>query len=216
MVSKVNPYISNYDHIQPSEYDLTDQLIIETIQNWGQTFHYIPRVMLEEDKLWGEDKDAQFEKATEIEMLVESVDTFGGEGDTLTMFGVEMQDNLTILVSKTRWSEEFKTGRPNEGDLLYYPMTKSLFQINYVDDEDVPFFQLGRNYIYKLKVERYNYGFENMSTGIEEVDNLNEVFQMDNLNDLVNIEPSIQNDEDVIKEKAEELKYWDASGDFLD
>lgn len=216
MVSKVNQYISNYENIQQSEKDLNDQLIIEIIQNWGQTFHYIPRTMLEEDKIWGEDKDAQFEQSTEIEMLLETVDGFGGDGDYLSMYGVEIKDSATVVVSKTRWNEEFPEQQfPKEGDLLYYPMTKGLFQINYVAHRD-PFFQLGENYTYKLKIERFEHGFEDMNTGIEEVDNLNDVFQLDNLNDIINIEPETNNDGDAIKEKAEELKYWDEAGNFLD
>lgn len=216
MTSKVNSYISNYDNVQISEQGLNDQLVIEIIQNWGQTFHYIPRTMIEEDKIWGEDKDALFEKATEIEMLVETIDGFGGDGDLMSMYGMEINDEAVISVSKTRWKEEFPDyDFPKEGDLLYYPMTKGLFQINYVAHRE-PFFQLGKNYTFKLKVARFEYGFENMDTGITEVDNLNDIFNYDNLNDFVNVEPIYNNDKDVIKEKAEELKYWDKSGDFLD
>ena len=216
MVSKVNRYLSNYDHIQKTERDLTDDLTVEIIQNWGQTFHYIPRTMLEEDVIWGEDKDARFEKATEIEMLVETVEGFGGDGDYLSMYGVEIKDTAIVVVSKTRWREEFPdTIAPKEGDLLYYPMTHGLFQINHVLNDE-PFFTLGQNYSFKLKIEKYEYGFEDMDTGIDEVDNLNDIFQMDNLNDIINIEPIHNNDKEAIREQAESLKYWDQEGDFLE
>lgn len=216
MVSKVNPFISNYEHIRESEQDLSNQLTIEIIQNWGQSFHYIPRTMLEEDKIWGEDKDARFEKATEIEMLIETVEGFEGDGDYLSMYGVEIRDSAVVVVSKTRWKEEFPDlDAPREGDLLYYPMTKGLFQINYVAHRE-PFFQLGKNFTYKLKIERFEYGFEDMDTGIQEVDELNTLFNLDDLENVVTVDPQTNNDKDAIKEKATELKYWDSEGDFLD
>lgn len=216
MVSKTNRYLSNYDRIKKTEVDLTDDLTVEIIQNWGQTFHYIPRTMLEEDVIWGEDKDAKFEKATEIEMLVETVEGFGGDGDYLSMYGVEIKDTAIVVVSKTRWREEFPdSDAPKEGDLLYDPMTQGLFQINHVLNDE-PFFMLGQNYSFKLKIEKYEYGFENMETGVPEVDNLNDLFQMDSLNDVINIEPIHNNDKEAIREQAESLKYWDQEGDFLD
>lgn len=214
MVSKVNPYISNYDNITCSEKQITDDLIIETIQNWGQTFHYIPRVSFGNDQIWGEDKDAEFQKATCIEMLLESVDGFEGEGDYLSQWGVEIRDSATVVVSKTRWKEEFpELPDPKEGDLLYYPMTKGLFQINYVSHRD-PFFQLGKNFVYKLKIERFEYGWESMDTGITEVDSLNDLFDEDESS--INIVPENNNDTKAIKDKAISINYFDINDPFDD
>lgn len=214
MVSKVNPYISNYDNITCCEKNLTDELIMETIQHWGQTFYYIPRVSLEEDKIWGEDKDAEFQRSTSIEMMLESVDGFEGDGDYLSQFGVEIKDSATLVVSKTRWNEEFPEQQfPKEGDLVYYPMTKGLFQINYVSHRD-PFFQLGKNYTYKLKVERFEYGWEDMDTGIDEVDSLNDIF--DEEDNLINISPLNNSDDEVVREKALSIDYFDINNPFGD
>lgn len=214
MVSKVNQYISNYDNITTYEKGIVNDLVIETIQNWGQTFHYIPRVSLGEDQIWGEDKDAIFTQAISIEMLLENVDGFGGDGDYLSQYGVEIRDTATLVVSKTRWSEEFSdTQMPKEGDLLYYPMTKGLFQINYVSHRD-PFFQLGENYVYKLKVERFEYGWEDMDTGIDMVDNLNDIFN--EKEDIIEIEPVNNNDEDAITEIAKSINYFDINNPFND
>ena len=214
MVSKVNPYISNYDNVTCCEKNLTDELIIETIQHWGQTFYYIPRVSLEEDQIWGEDKDAEFQRSTSIEMLLENVDGFEGDGDYLSQFGVEIKDSATLVVSKTRWNEEFPEQQfPKEGDLIYYPMTKGLFQINYVSHRD-PFFQLGKNYTYKLKVERFEYGWEDMDTGIDEVDSLNDIFEEED--NLINITPTNNSDDEVVREKALSIDYFDINNPFGD
>lgn len=214
MVSKVNPYISNYDNITCCEKSLTDELVMETIQQWGQTFYYIPRMSLEEDKIWGEDKDAEFQRATSIEMLLENVDGFEGDGDYLSQFGVEIKDSATLVVSKTRWNEEFPEQQfPKEGDLVYYPMTKGLFQINYVSHRD-PFFQLGKNYTYKLKVERFEYGWEDMDTGIDEVDSLNDIFEEED--NLINIAPVNNSDDEVVREKAISIDYFDINNPFGD
>ena len=214
MVSKVNSYISNYDNITSYEKQLTDELVMETIQQWGQTFYYIPRISLGEDKIWGEDKDAEFQRSTSIEMMLESVDGYGGDGDYLSQFGVEIRDTATLVVNKTRWNEEFPEQQfPKEGDLVYYPMTKGLFQINYVSHRD-PFFQLGQNYVYKLKVERFEYGWEDMDTGIDEVDSLNDIFEEDD--NLVNINPVNNTDDDAVKEKAISIDYFDINNPFGD
>lgn len=212
MVSKVNSYISNYDNITDSEKKLVCSLVTETIQNWGQTFYYIPRKSLEEDKIWGEDKDAEFQQSTCIEMLLENVDGFEGDGDYLSQFGVDIKDTATLVVSKSRWKEEFPDQQfPKEGDLIYYPMTKGLFQINYVSHRD-PFFQLGKNYVYKLKIERFEYGWEDMNTGIDEVDNLNDIFNEDE--NLINIEPTNNTDDEAVKEKAININYFDINNPF--
>lgn len=212
MTSKINTYISNYDNITNNEKKLNDELVIETIQNWGQTFHYIPRLSLQNDQIWGEDKDAEFQQATSIEMLLESVDGFGGDGDYLSQFGVEIRDTATVVVSKTRWNEEFPEQQfPKEGDLLYYPMNKGLFQINYVAHRE-PFFQLGQNYVFKLKIERFEYGWENMNTGIAEVDNLNNLFN--ETEDMINIVPENNTDDKAVEEKALSINYFDVNDPF--
>ena len=61
------------------------------------------------------------------------------------------------------------TDRPYEGDALYHPILKKMFQINYVDD-DVPFFQLDANPVYKLRCRLFDYSSEALDTGIDTID----------------------------------------------
>ena len=92
-------------------------------------------------------------------------------------------------------------------------MTKGLFQINYVSHRD-PFFQLGKNYTYKLKVERFEYGWEDMDTGIDEVDSLNDIFEEED--NLINITPTNNSDDEVVREKALSIDYFDINNPFGD
>ena len=59
--------------------------------------------------------------------------------------------------------------RPLEGDAIYHPVLKKLFEINFVDHDD-PFFQLNQNPVYKLKCRLFDYGSETLETGITEID----------------------------------------------
>ena len=59
--------------------------------------------------------------------------------------------------------------RPLEGDAIYHPLLKKLFEINFVDDDD-PFHQLDTNPVYKMRCRLFDYGSETLETGITEID----------------------------------------------
>ena len=59
--------------------------------------------------------------------------------------------------------------RPREGDLVYFPLGQRLFEIKFVEHED-PFYQLGKNYVYQLKCELFEYEDEVIDTTIHEID----------------------------------------------
>lgn len=164
---------NNYFRDVNTEQDLLHDLTIETIKIHGRDMIYIPRTLVNEDQLFGEDTISKFENGVEIEMYIQSVDGFGGDGDFISKFGLEIRDSVDLVVAKRRFEESFaheaEITRPREGDLIYFPMSKALFEIKFVEHEN-PFYQLGKLYTYKLSCELFTYSHEDMDTGFSEID----------------------------------------------
>lgn len=155
---------------------LMEDLIIESISIWGQTFFYIPRTLVNVDDIFNEDTMSEFKDAYPIDMYLESVDGFEGQGAFINKFGLMMEQSATLTVARRTWEKsigKFKTtilpNRPNEGDLLYFPLTKGLFEIKFVDHQD-PFYQLRKLYVYRLQVELFQYASETIDTGLDDID----------------------------------------------
>jgi hypothetical protein len=164
-----NPYYSGYNNNQ--EQDLTDQLIIEAIQMKGMDVKYLPRTHTDYNYLYGEDPTSAFRSSTEIEMYVASVDGFG-EGEMFSKFGLVVRDTATFIVSKTRFNEVFPGKiRPNEGDLIFMPVTNAILEIKFVNHES-PFFQQGKQYVYELKMETFEFSHEEVATGDLDLDSI--------------------------------------------
>ena len=156
------------------ERNLYEDMIIEAVKIYGQDVYYIPRTIVSEDDIFNEDIESKFDKAYLIEMYLESVEGFEGDGTILSKFGLEDRDEATLVVAKRTWEKAlFGSGqdRPNEGDLIYFTLTKTLMQITFVDHEQ-PFYQLQNLPVYKLSVEAFEYGDEAVDTGIEEIDEI--------------------------------------------
>lgn len=159
-----------------SEQLLIEDIIIESLQIYGQDFYYIPRTLVSKDEILGEDRLSQFKSSFPIEMYFENVDSLDGQGAFIQKFGLMMEQSATLVVARRRWDQlvgrygvtQIPT-RPNEGDLLYFPLTKGLFEIKFVKHQD-PFYQLGKLYVYKLQVELFQYSSERIDTGIAEID----------------------------------------------
>jgi len=169
-----NPY---FTHGTSAEQNLHEDIIIESIQMYGQDFYYIPRTLVAKDEILGEDRLSEFKNAYPIEMYLESDSGFEGQGMFIQRFGGMMvEQSATLTVARKTWSNlvdiHGKTiipGRPNEGDLLYFPLTDGLFEIKFVQHQD-PFYQIGKLFVYKLEVELFQYSSERLSTGIEQID----------------------------------------------
>lgn len=161
-----------------SEQNLYEDIIIESLKIYGQDLYYLPRDLIAEDKILGEDIPSRFNSAYKVEMYVENTEGFDGEGDLFTKFGVEIRDQATFIVSRRRWGQtvsrydnEIQSVRPREGDLIYLPLTSSMFQIMAVEHEQ-PFYQLSNLPIYKLRCELFEYADENLDTGVGDIDNI--------------------------------------------
>jgi len=171
----VNPYFKDYS----GEQQLLDELTIETIKVMGRDLIYLPREYFKIDPIFGEDPKSYFKNGHIIEMYVRETLKFGGNRDVLTKFGVTITDRLTIDLSITRFSQEISAKHPNikkprEGDLIYYPLSRSIFEINFVEDEE-PFYQFGTLTTYTLYCELFTYSHENIDTGFEEIDQVYEL-----------------------------------------
>ena len=158
------------------EQDLTQSLVNEQIKMFGRDVYYIPRTLVKQDTVFGEDTMSKFEGAYLIEAFIEDNSGFRGDGDMFTKFGVQIADQATFVVSRTRFTEAVDDnvtliveGRPNEGDLVYFPMANKIFEIQFVEYE-VPFFTLGKQYTWGLRCELFQYSDEDIDTGITEVD----------------------------------------------
>ena len=159
-----------------SEQDLYEDIIIESLKIYGQDVYYLPRDIVNEDRILGDDVPSRFNSSYKIEMYIENVEGFDGEGDLFTKFGVEIRDQATFIVSRKRWANsvarydnELSSVRPLEGDLIYLPLSNKLFQIMQVEHEQ-PFYQLSNLPTYKLRTELFEYNDEDLDTGIDAID----------------------------------------------
>ena len=159
-----------------NEQHLIEDIIIESLKIYGNEIFYIPRSLVSKDTVLGEDRLSQFKTAFPIEMYFENVDSFGGQGAFIQKFGLMIEQSATLVVARRRWEQLVGRygqtqipSRPNEGDLIYFPLTGSLFELKFVQHQD-PFYQLGKLYVYKLQVELYQYSSERIDTGIAKID----------------------------------------------
>jgi len=169
-----------------AEQRLIENLIIESLKIYGHDVYYLPRTLINEDTIFDEDTLSQFTQAYPLEMYLENVDGYEGEGDLFTRFGIEVRDQATFVLARRRWDELVATSggiftqdtRPSEGDLLYFEKTNSLFEIRQVQFQD-PFYQAGKLYVYKLVCELFEYSSEVIETGVTALDNIYEDQNLD-------------------------------------
>lgn len=161
---------------ETSEQSLVEDLTVEIIQLRGLDFYYIPRVegVGGTDYFFGESPDNTFEQNVVIEMWCEEVTGFGGEGDFMGRFGLDIRDEATFTVSKLRFTETVTKAnptitRPREGDLISFPMAKAVFEITHVEHEK-PFYSIGKGHTFELTSKRFEYSLEPMNTGLADVD----------------------------------------------
>jgi hypothetical protein len=205
-----NPYFSQG---VASEQNLVEDLIIESIKYYGQDFFYIPRKLVAKDEILGEDRLSEFKDAYPIEMYLESVDGFEGQGAFIQNFGLMMEQSATLTVARRTWDrsvgdygETILPNRPCEGDLLYFPLTGGLFEIKFVDHQD-PFYQLKKLYVYRLQVELFQYSSERIDTGVAQID-VFETLKTFDVEQQSNIDvPESYGDNAKFKQEAESIVF---------
>jgi len=223
-----NQYFNNFAYAR--EQDLVEDLTIEAIKIYGHNVKYLPKTISGIDHLFGEDKLLKYETAADVEMYVKNVEGFEGEGEFMSKFGVQLNDQLTLTVARKRFdqirteklttevgynylqesantdapSRQFLTGnnhtesiiletgttgvnsysitanRPQEGDLVFFPLVNKIFEIKFVEHEDI-FYQTGRLQSYDLRCELFKYSSEQIRTGNTEIDSTETAGTLDTL-----------------------------------
>ena len=163
-----------------SEQRLVQDLINEQLQIYGVEVTYIPRKFVRKQTIIKEVQSSAFDDNFLLEAYVNTYEGYGGQGDIMTKFGVSLRDELTLTISKERFEDfispflesdedyELST-RPREGDVIFFPLGSRLFEVKFVEHEE-PFYQLGKNYVYQLKCELFEYEDEVIDTGIDIID----------------------------------------------
>ena len=140
---------------------------------------YMPRTRIAFDNVYGEDPLSEFNDQYGVEMYIKNVDGFGGDGDFLSKFNIEIKDRVTFTVARRAWNDEVGANhlldRPLEGDLIYFPLNKKIFEIKFVEHEAI-FYQLGSLQTYDVVCELFSYSNERFNTGIEEIDTMYEEY----------------------------------------
>lgn len=169
-----SPYFPTYYGGTTGEQGLVQDLVDEQIKLFGTDIYYLPRTLIT-DGVLDDVIYNKFESQFQVEMLLQNVEGFGSPSEFISKFGLRITDEVRFVVSQRRW-EEASAGstltvptRPNEGDLLYFPLTQDIYEIKFVERED-PFYQLGKIYFYTMTAEIYEYGSDDISTGVEEID----------------------------------------------
>lgn len=158
-----------------SEQNMYEDITIEALQMYGQDVYYLPREIVNKDTVFLDDVPSRFSSSYKVEMYIENAEGFGGEGDLFTKFGVELRDQATFVVARKRWQQLIgsrlteKNFRPREGDLIYLPLSQSIFQIERVETE-TPFYQLEQLPTFRMTCELFEYSDEDFDTNIKSID----------------------------------------------
>jgi hypothetical protein len=210
-----NSYFRNFD--AKNEQELLHSLVSEAIQIYGYDVSYIPRTLVNEDTILGEDSISEYKDAHSVEMFIKSVDGFEGEGDLISKFGLEVRDQIVFSLARRAWEGLDIGTRPKEGDLIYFPLTEKLFQIMFVEHE-TPFYQTGALPTFDLTCELFTYSDEKIDTGIEEVDVIEQKQSLVRTFELTSVSGTFTEGETVTggtSSKTAEVARWDSSTSYL-
>lgn len=165
-----------FNHAVQTEQHLYEDLVVESLRMYGHETFYLPRQIVDEDSILGEDIQSKFGDSYSVEMYIENTDGFEGEGDLFSKFGVQVRDTATFIISLRSWERFISLDsnlatslRPNEGDLIHFPLSGSLFEIKFVEHEN-PFYQVGKLFVFKLQCELFEYSGEDFDTGNINID----------------------------------------------
>jgi hypothetical protein len=173
-----SPYFPTYYQGDSGEQTLYQDLVDEQVKLFGSDIYYLPRTLLQDNTL-EEVRYSKYQEQFQIEMLLQNVTGFADGAEFVSKFGLRITDEVVFRVSTRRWDEVVAAeqptltydGRPNEGDLLYFPLTKDIYEIKFVEKES-PFFQFGKIQFYTLTCELYELGSDSFETGVDEIDDV--------------------------------------------
>lgn len=177
-----SPYFPTYYQGHPGEQNLAQDLADEQIKLFGTDIYYLPRTILKDNTL-DDVIYSKYKSQFQVEMLLQNVEGFGNNTEFISKFGVRISDEVTFIVSSRRWDQveaQYNptltvAGRPNEGDLLYFPLTTDIYEIKFVDRE-TPFYQFGKIQFLIITAELYEVTDDNLDTGVPEIDEIEQLF----------------------------------------
>ena len=177
-----SPYFPTYYAGHSGEQGLVQDLVDEQIKLFGTDIYYIPKIVLQDSTL-DEVRYTKYQEQFQIEMLLQNVTGFGDNAEFISKFGLRITDEVIFRVSTRRWDQEVAEhspnltveSRPNEGDLLYFPLTQDIYEIKFVGKEE-PFFQFGKIQFYAITAEIYEIGSDDFDTGVAEIDAIEQLF----------------------------------------
>ena len=163
-----------------NEQNLVQDLINEQLKMYGVECYYLPRKYLTTNTIIREVIQSKFDDAYPLEAYVNNYDVYQGNGTVLSKFGIEVQQDINLTISKDRFENYItplirnETGiklstRPKEGDLIWFPLDDRLYEIKFVEHAK-PFYQLKELYVYELQCEVFRYEDETVDTGIGSID----------------------------------------------
>jgi len=178
-----NPYFKHQGY-KPTQ-NLIEDLSEESIKMHGIDVVYIVKTTDKVDTLFGDNQHGKLKNSFSIEMYLKNAKAFEGARDIINKFGMEVKDNITLVVSKKRFREEafklpeltgrlYPMNRPMEGDIIYFPLSPTsdnLYEIKFVDNDDM-MYQQGDYYTFRIDCELYKYSMENINTGFSKVDDI--------------------------------------------
>ena len=208
-------YFRNFD--ARNDQELLHSLTTESIQIHGYDVNYIPRTLVNEDTILGEDSISEYKDAYSVEMFIKSVDGFEGEGDLVSKFGLEVRDQIIFSMSRRAWEGLDIGTRPKEGDLIYFGLTSKLFQIMFVEHE-TPFYQAGALPTFDLTCELFTYSDEKLDTDIDEIDVIEQKQSFVRTFELSSVSGTFTEGETVTGGTSAvtgEVARWDSSTSYL-
>jgi hypothetical protein len=168
-----NFYFNNFTNSQ--EQVLIENLVLESIKMYGHDVFYCPRTLVAKDDVYEEDAMSEYNSSYMIDMYIRSYESYEGDGQFLSKFGLEIRDQVTFTVSVRNFMDEIGNiemiDRPQEGDLIYLPMADRLMYVKYVNKTPV-FYQMGAIQMYDLVCEMFEYSSEKLNTGIKAIDDI--------------------------------------------
>ena len=166
-----NFFFNNFKSSQ--EQNLLESLVVESIKIYGEDMYYVPRNVNNLDQLYTADDQSSYTQAFMVELYIKSVDGFGGDGNFMSKFGLEIRDQVVFSIAQRTFNQEIgmyiPLTRPREGDIIFFPLNNKCFQIKYVNKFEM-FYQLGSLQTWELTCELFEYSDEIFDTGIPEID----------------------------------------------
>ena len=190
-----------FDYFQNQmEQELLAELVQESIKIHGIDVYYLPRETVELDEIYTEDALSEYQRAIMVDVYLKSFDQFGGEGQFLQKFNLEIRDTVEFCISQKTFQDEISAPvgilRPREGDLIYLPVAKRMFKITYVEKFPV-MMPLGSLPSYDMKCEMFEYSGEILNTGIREIDAIEKNYNIELNNFTLSTESRLElKDED--------------------